>query len=82
MDDLDAALARIDAALAEGEPDPFPWTDAARWSPSLDAGTEGQWELDMDPCLAVWYRRWDPDPADPPWVIAPATAEDMRNDWD
>lgn len=34
-DGLDALLADIDALEADDEPDDFPWTDAARWSPVI-----------------------------------------------
>lgn len=40
--DLDGLLDAI-ADLETDEPDPFPWSDAARWTPSLDP------DLDLDP---------------------------------
>ncbi|ORA77585.1 hypothetical protein BST28_17435 [Mycolicibacter kumamotonensis] len=75
MDELEWVLAAIDEVLAEGEPDLFPWTDAARWTPSLADGDVEGWAVDLDPRLASWYRRWDPDPSAPPWVLEPWEAE-------
>lgn len=62
--DLDGLLDDI-AELETDEPDPFPWSDAARWTPDLDPDLD----LDLDdpePCYPAYTDEYlhRPPPAD------------------
>lgn len=65
-DDIDALLEAIDH-LDSG--DPFPWTDAARWSPGDPHGDlhEG--------CVCCGYGEPDEDPVIP-WDVTPTQRTD------
>lgn len=75
MDDI---IDQIDAALDEAEPDTFPWSDAARWTPETDQEDTPlvfPAASPIDPSTAVIDhrgRQWYRDPSDPPWLLTAA----------
>lgn len=75
MGDLDALLDRIDALDDDtDEPDTFPWTDAARWTPGVERAELRDDPYDVlplpdDGCVVVTdpERPWVVREYQPPW---------------